>query len=563
MTEWIKKRENQIFCSVTIIAIVVAICPLLTKYCLLGHDSDYHILRIEALKHQIMMGKPFLKVNPLYFGGMGYASSLFYPDLLLYIPALLRIAGVSINSSYHIFMIICIVLCYWFSYICGKKISNNRYVGILFAVILTLSSYHLDDIMVRAAAGEYTAFIFVPIVLYGIYNLLYEDMDKPWILAVGMGLVLLCHTLSFLMCIALLAVMLIFNFDVILKNPKIIVKLIVTGLATLVVTISYWLPVVEQFASTQFYVSKPWIQPAQEAVKVSSIFGFAFPTLGISLFILLVSRVLIFRNHEDALMKYADQSIVTGLIFAIMATDIMPWDKIGKFASVVQFPWRLYVISSVLFSFSAAVIVYRLTSAIVIGASENPEEYDNEHQVIANDGYVNRYGVIVAFVLCLMSVSTIYTYSNQAREYYDFSNDYYNYKPFTCSVIGGEWLPLTVEDQESLVELSEHAYDNCGEEVTFARNKNAITLTVDNSCEYVDVPFIYYKGYAAKLSDGRDLACDGSGKNGTVRVYPSGNTGEITVYYKGTAIQKISDIISILCLVGIAIIAFRKRKESK
>ena len=35
-------------------------------------------------------GAPFLRVNMLFFGGEGYASSMFYPDFLLYIPAVLH-----------------------------------------------------------------------------------------------------------------------------------------------------------------------------------------------------------------------------------------------------------------------------------------------------------------------------------------------------------------------------------------------------------------------------------------------------------------------------------------
>lgn len=561
--DWIKKRENQIFFSVTIVTILVAICPLITRYCLLGHDSEYHLLRIEALKQQIEMGKPFLKVNPTFFGGAGYASSLFYPDLLLYIPALFRVLGMSINQSYHLFMILCVVLCYAVSYVCGKKITNNRYIGMLFAIILTLSSYHLDDIMVRAAAGEYTAFIFVPIVVYGVYNLCYEDMNKPWILGLGMGLVLLCHTLSFLMCIAMIVIMFVFNFDVFLKKPSLVLKLAATGVLTLFVTISYWLPIVEQFMNDTFYISTPWIEPAQEAVKVSSIFGFSFPTLGIGLLILLLPRVLIFRNHEDSIMKFADQCITTGIIFAVLATDIVPWNRIGKYLSVVQFPWRLYLVSTVLLSIGAAVVVYRLTGAIFLGASDNPEEYDNEVRVITSDSLINKYGVIMGLVLAMMTVITIYTYSNQTREYFDYSNDFYSYKPFTCSVIAGEWLPLAVDNQDDLIESCEHVYDNNGNDIEFIREKNAVVFTLEDSCTYVDAPFVYYKGYAAKTPDMNYLYLDGSGNNGLVRVYPNGYTGEVIVSYEGTIIQKLSEILSLQFMLGIVLIYVTFRRIAK
>lgn len=559
--KWIKHRENQIFFSVTILTILIAVSPLLTRYTLIGHDSDYHLLRIEALMQQIKMGHPFLKVNTTYFGGAGYASSLFYPDFILFVPAILRAAGMSISFSYHTYMILCVFLCYIVSYACGKRLTGNRYIGILFAIIVTLSSYHLDDVIVRGAAGEYTAFIFVPIVLYGIYNLCYEDMNKPWILGLGMGLVLLSHTLTFMLCVVMILLMLLFNCDVFFKTPKLLLKLFATGIVTIVATAFYWIPVMEQFITTTFYVSKPWIEPAQEAVKLASVFGLKFPTLGIGLLLLVIPRVLIFRNHEDSVMKYADQCIASGIIFAVLASDIVPWERVGKYFSVVQFPWRFYVVCTVLLSLGAAIVIYRLTSTVFIGASDTPEEYDDEHQVVSDDGLINRYGVVIAIVLSIMAVSTIYTYSNQKREYFDYSNDYFSYKPFTTSVIAGEWLPVSVEDRDKLLEDSEHMYDNNGDELEFERVKNRIVFTASSDTEYVDVPFVYYKGYTAKGENGTRFVVDGNGENGLVRVYTNGINDVITVSYAGTIAQSGSLMISVLTIAILIVIAYKKLKN--
>ena len=559
--KWIKQRENQIFFSVTLVSILVAISPLISRYCLLGHDSSYHILRIEALKQQIEMGKPFLKVNPTYFGGMGYASSLFYPDFLLYIPALLRVCGFSINNSYHLFMILCVVFCYAVAYYCGKSISKNRYIGILSAVILTLCAYHLDDIIVRAAVGEYTAFIFVPLVVYGVYNLCFEDMDKPWILGAGMAFVLLCHTLSFAMCMIFIVLMLLLNFDVFIKKPKLLLKLIVTGLVTMFITISYWLPILEQFMSTTFYVSYPWIEPVQEAVKVSAIFGLSFPTLGIGLFILIIPRVLLFRKEDDSVMKYADQCLTLGIAFALFATEIMPWKKLGKIFSMVQFPWRFYVISSVLLSISAAIFIYRLAGSLCLGVSDTPKEYDNEEYINKNDNYVNKYGIVLALVLATMTITTIFTYSNQTREYFDFSNDYFEYKPHTATVIAGEWLPISVDDSEKLVEMSYHAKDNNGNEVSFIRDKGRVIISTNGTEEYVDVPLIFYKGYTAKGISNVSYLIDGCGSNGLSRVYTNGATDSIVINYSGTPLQKLGTIISIITMLVIVCIYYKKYKK--
>ena len=176
----LKEKENQIFIIISVIAIVIACLPVFSKFCLQGHDSEYHLLRIEALKDAILKGVPVLKVNTLFFGDMGYASSMFYPDFLLYIPAVLRAIGFSMKISYHAFIIVCVALTFFFGYYAGKSICKNRYAGLIAAMLVTLCSYHIDDIYVRAAVGEYTAYIFLPLLLYDIYNMCYEEMSKPW-----------------------------------------------------------------------------------------------------------------------------------------------------------------------------------------------------------------------------------------------------------------------------------------------------------------------------------------------------------------------------------------------
>ena len=147
-------KQNMFVLGIFLITIFFVCTPLMTGNCINGHDIEYHLLRIEALKEGILMGKPFLKINVLFFGGQGYASSLFYPDFLLYIPAVLRALGVGINACYHIFIAFCLIATYASAFYCTKKITGSVYSASAAAVILTLSQYHVDDIYTRSAAGN-------------------------------------------------------------------------------------------------------------------------------------------------------------------------------------------------------------------------------------------------------------------------------------------------------------------------------------------------------------------------------------------------------------------------
>ena len=89
--------------------------------------------------------------------------------------------------------------------------------------------------------------------------------------------------------------------------------------------------------------------------------------------------------------------------------------------------------------------------------------------------------------------------------------------------------------------------------------------TEEESAAYY-VPMLYYKGYAAVLeTDGGETLplTPEHGENGLIRLKTQNiNHGVIRVYYKGTLIQKISDIVSLTALLLIpAAIFLSKRKR--
>lgn len=539
MKKFFKEQENRIDFFIFLAVMIIACSPLITKLCIDGHDLDYHLLRIESLKEGILMGKPFLKINALFLGGTGYASSLFYPDFLLYIPAILRAIGVGINASYHIFAALCIILTYLSARYCVKQMTGSVYSGIMAGILLTLSPYFLGDVLIRSAVGEYMAFIFLPFVIYGIYNTVYEDMSKPWILAIGFIGTLLSHTTTFIFCIAFGVVAFVIKWKTFKTNIKVLIRLLITAGLAMAITAFYWLPLLEMLLTTPLAVNDAWITLEQSAIQFSVIFSSEFPSLGFLLVILAFPRVLIKKNAQNRnLVGYADWLLIGGGILAILTTDIVPWERLNNVLSFVQFPWRLFCLATAMLAIADAIILY-----CFIKSSLEPLMQSSMK--------------VLTVLLLIVSAALAFRFISTAGiTYYDYSQDYFSYKPYTAHIIAGEWLPKNVQDIEQLMEDSEHMYDDAGKDVDFTRVKNTIEADIAGDYEYVDVPFVYYNGYKATIvsDDGatNKLNMGVSDRNGLARVELNGAKGHLRVYYGGTVIQWISIIISIITALGLA-----------
>ena len=521
--------------AVSLVTLIFACLPLFSVNCIPGHDIDYHLLRIEALKTGILNGAPFLRVNMLFFGGEGYASSMFYPDFLLYIPSVLRSIGAGIGLSYHIFVAFCIIAAFLSMYFSARYISESSTAALISAVCYTLCQYHIDDIYTRAAVGEFTAFIFIPLVAAGLYDLTEKDFKKPWLIMAGMAGTLLCHTLTTVFCILLCIGYLLIRVRVFMKKPELLLKLFIAALITAALTCFYWLPVMEQMSLMEFKYTESIFDVDYEKLLLRQIFENSAGRMGIALFVLLFSVFLI-KHGEDEKVRVADIFAAAGLVFTLFTTGLFPWKRLSGLVSSVQFPWRLFIMSCLLFSIAAGIYISKAAA--------------------------DKKNIAVILVLSVMTVSAVTNLNRTEEGYYSYSDDYYDQVKFTKSVIGGEWLPKAVSDRNKLGNDRDTAFDAEGKDYEVLRQGNTVSVTALDSA-YVDVPLIYYPGYSAKDGTGTALKVDGSGKNGCVRVYTAG-ADSVKVYYGGTVLQKAADIISLLTiLMIIAFVIFKRKKAGK
>ena len=134
---------------------VLFLCiPLMVNYLFENgaQDLKFHLTRIEGIKEGLLNGAFPVKIQPFWLNDHGYATSVFYGDVFLYAPALLRIMGVSIQGAYKFYIFLMNTITVFLSCHCFSKMSNRR-IGLLCAVVYSSNIYRLNDIYTIAAVG--------------------------------------------------------------------------------------------------------------------------------------------------------------------------------------------------------------------------------------------------------------------------------------------------------------------------------------------------------------------------------------------------------------------------
>lgn len=529
-----------------------------------GHDASYHLLRTEALKQRIENFDFFNGgVDYLFYNGAGYASAIAYPDILLYIPALLRVAGFGIGTSMSVFLIVCNILCYLSMFICVRKISGSAVCGTIAAVIFSLSQYRLDNLFTRFALGEIQSYIFWPIIIYGLYDLIFNNFKKPYVLGLGIGGMLLTHTISTVIALGLCVVMVVLFIKRLVNSmplSKLFIKLGITALTVVAITAFYWMPLLEFMSSCDLTVAHPINAASNYVVEFFNLFRdvtllYADAGMGIFIFALCIPRIALCKNSpiykslqitetnkkRPDLLIAADSFMIIGFILCLISTNIAPWKILAPIFDFMQFSWRIFALAAALISIAAAVFIFILT------------KYTNVQKTA-------MIVVTIAAILCAGAhIKTISPY-----HWDKLPDEHYQYAENTFDIGYGEWIPWAAHlNQDTVKTLTDRLILDNGEEISFERDNGKLTFTApENGNAYADVPFIWYKGYTATDENGQKLETS-MNDYGMLRVDISNSKGEITVEYKLTFIKIISYFISAASLLVLASIFIIKKIRKK
>ena len=539
MINFIKKNKVIL---ILIGIILVSSIWLITKGMPYQHDLEFHYGRLVALARTIKNGDFFALIHDAFYG-YGYANGLFYGNFFLYLNAILINLGVDYLTSFKLLYFFINVGTVFSIYLCSKSISKDKKISVIITILYMFAGYRLVDIFVRGALGEMLAFMVIPIIILGLYEIVFRDYKKWYIFTIGFVLLLLSHIITSVLFAVFVVLFILINIKQFIKEKERILYLIISGVVGLGLGAFFVLPILEQrsydyiniFVNGSSLSVKDFIVSFKELLLPRDFFSL---TIGYSLMLVLPIRFFIKKKNVENknLLKFADSLFVLGIIAWIATTKVFPWVKLDKILNFMQFPWRLLIIATSFISFSYLVYFMILS-----------KDKKKLSKIVLITSYV---------IISLVSLVLIGAYSVQ------YGHRKYQYTYYGLNQIAGaEYLPVGIEPKTRLLNYGTYNTNNKDMEiVTYKKKGTSVTIEYKNNNKkdtYIEIPLHNYVGYSVK---GAKLA---TGKNYQIKLLLTDKEGKIKVGYEGTTLTKVSYIVSCITLVGLVVYIEIERKKRK
>ncbi len=554
--------------------------PLAANFLFDGHDLTFHLARIGALAAELEKGQFPVRMLSTMLNGYGYPTPLYYCDLLLYFSALLYNAMVPLMTCYQAYVLLVNAATCLTAYLCFSRMTGQKTIGVAFAALYTLSPQRLMTLYIRAAVGEYSAMIFLPLIMWGLWNLYHRREDLPIAfraylpLALGVAGIIQSHVLTLEMTALFLLGFGLVTLRRTLQRHRLWALLKAAALA---LGLSLWFfgPLLETMAGMSVWGNQAHVvskmqnfglypvqllglfQPASGGNTADGLLGEMPLTLGLPLMLCLFMAcyVLLHRNRWalESQEGYAALPVsgLIGLCAVAMTLYIFPWDSLenwlgatlAHYGGIVQFPWRYLSIAMIALSATGAFafqllrahdpVLYRRMTAILMGA------------LLLSTGYF----------------FSSYTNATGTRQVYD-----QNSLPqgIYGSIGAGEFLltdvdiadiqhPSVAVDSDSLT-VTGYATDAHGVLLTCTNGQTEATALLPIFC------YDHYETYNAATGEAIPLA-EGRNRRIALRI-PAHFQGNIRVCYVPPIRWRLYEGVSVLAWLCVAFLLIRTRRKS-
>lgn len=558
---------------------LLATVPYYNDYLIKGHDIAFQLSRIEGMARALGDGVFPVRINPVQNDSYGYASSALYPQLFLYFPAVLRLAGLSLMNAYKILLFVLNTATAVIAWRAFRRMTGDPAAAVTGSALYTLSLYRLSDLYVRAALGEALAMTFLPLLLLGMWEILFED-DRRWPLAaLAFTFIFQSHLLTTEIAVMFTVPVCLIFFGRLWREKKRLLHLaeaavlcLFLNLITLIPMLRFFEEPLEIFGGQNVYLPDRTVylnqlfssfimntggnEPLGSIAQEMPLTVGTIP--GILLILFAVVRCCMEGKRQSAadMSGYSERLVKMGTAAACLSAAalfltlwVIPWNWFMQFPllrrifTTIQFLWRFLMIAAVCLSLVGAVSVallrrffpqYGKKAAVWITAGTVLVACYNIDAASCFETYPNK-----ASIAEMNSTDYNYLYQGDSREEITARGNTVSFSEGTVARVMDFRKEGTTEN--FFVEMKQMGPD-----------------------AWIEVPQYYYPGYAARYGDEKLMVSRGD--NGVLRIgLPDEIRSDVlfTVRYEGCAAWRAAEWSSCAAVMGWAGIAVWKKIKNR
>lgn len=540
-----------------------------------GHDIHFHLLRIEGIARELRLGNFPAKLHSLALNGYGYPVSVYYGDVFLYLPALLRLLGFSVIGAYKIYIFFINAGTVFLSYRCFLEIFRKQEIALIGTLAYVTCPYRLLDIYERAAVGEYAAMMAFPLLALAFYRIYtaedvkngetYKRNALP--LTAGMTILLSSHILSTEMAVFVLFIIcVVFLKKTFRKNT---LKVYVTAVCATVLLNAYFLvPFLDYYRNGDVNITNKVQHEVMTIQSGGAYIGqyFAFfegmrggvsnsivgrmqltpgpvlmAALAAAIYLLLMGRA-----NKRCLFH-----VVSAVLLLFLASNLFPWDYLAKRSGIfnalaqVQFPWRYLGI--------AAIFLTLLLCELLLWLGKEDVAKQKKLCMLAAGTCI--------LMTCYIAGDLFGSVELIQDEGVSGLMQNYDTPGLSTLYTGTEYLRTGTDTGRLEGEI--YAENAAVTEIRKSGSQMLLQCETGGEAAYIEVPFFNYPGYHVWDESGREYAIADGENNVIAFSLPADFKGNITVRFKEPLSWRIAEVVSLISLLGLLTVSILSERRNR
>jgi len=335
------------------------------------HDGITHIRRIEALTGALREGVIYPRWFPDHMFGYGTPVLNYYSPGFYYPPALLHAAGFDLILSIRIALSLGFGISAWWMYRLSR-LFVTVWPAMVSVLCFQFFPYRIYDFFVRGAFPEFSAFIWLPPVVYctirtaGLDRRAKDGHLNPLMLALS-GLawagLIITHNLTALMGVLLLGAVLMVYVAHHYRELSSILRIFVSSIAPVAIGIAltawYALPALLELGwvmnGNRLFtgIGMSHFLAWSELFDFKIFYSYSFPNdrprlpvYVIAIALAALPAVLTTRSRRLRVLTQVTIPLTLGLCWVMTDTSKWLWTRSELFFNQVQFPWRWQIFAT-------------------------------------------------------------------------------------------------------------------------------------------------------------------------------------------------------------------------